>query len=128
MAICAIHRRNTYQLRHSQRLIRESHAWLDLLDPHILPYLGYCTDLGLSVALISPFRSRGTVKQYLRSHSSANRQNFVSREADQIGSPGLTPLDQIIQVAKGLLYLHANNIIHGDLCAVSFEKYSNVTS
>jgi len=81
----------------NRRVIRESNVWLGLNHPHILSYLGYCTDLGLSVALISPFCSRGTIKQYLRQHVTANRQSFVN------------------QVVNGLWYLHANNIIHGDL-------------
>jgi len=81
----------------NRRLIRESHVWLGLSDPNIQPYLGYCTDLGLSVALISPFCGRGTMRQYLRLHPNADRQKFVR------------------QVGNGLLYLHTNNVIHGDL-------------
>jgi len=72
-------------------------VWLSLSHPHILSYLGYCTDFGLSVALISPFCGYGTIKQYLRQHVTANRQRFVN------------------QVINGLWYLHTNNIIHGDL-------------
>ena len=66
-------------LSYLQRLVRESHVWLGLSDPHILPYLGYCTNLGFSIALISPFCGRGTVKQYLRQHVFADRQGFVSQ-------------------------------------------------
>jgi len=49
------------------------------------------------VALISPFCGHGTIKNYLRLNVFADRERFVK------------------QVAKGLLYLHQNSIIHGDL-------------
>jgi len=81
----------------NRRLIRESNVWLGLCHTNIHPYLGYCEDLGLSVALISPLCMGGTIIKYLCDNPSANRLKFVK------------------DVAMGLEYLHSNGIIHADL-------------
>jgi len=85
----------------SRRLIRESNTWLRLSHPNIQPYLGHCANLAPSVALISPFCGHGTVMRYIKEHPSDEhlRPKFV------------------IDVIKGLEYLHSRNIVHGDLQA-----------
>jgi len=81
----------------SRRLIRESKVWLRLNHPNIQPYLGHCSDLGLSVALISPLCGNGTILKYIAIKPSANKLRLVQ------------------EVATGLKYLHSQNIIHRDL-------------
>jgi len=81
----------------SRRLIRESKVWLRLKHPNIQPYLGHCSDLGLSVALISPLCGSGTILKYIAVKPSANKLRLVQ------------------EVATGLEYLHSLDVIHGDL-------------
>jgi serine/threonine protein kinase len=81
----------------SRRLIRESRVWLGLDHPNILPYLGHCCDLGLSVALISPLCDHGSIMKYIAKFPSTNRLQLVK------------------DIAKGLQYLHSHNVIHADL-------------
>jgi len=81
----------------NKRLIRESNVWLRLDHPNILPYLGHCSDLGLSVALISPLCGNNTVLKYITTNPSANKIQLVK------------------DVVKGLDYLHSKEVIHSDL-------------
>jgi len=85
----------------SRRLIRESNTWLRLSHTNIQPYFGHCANLAPSVALISPFCGHGTVMHYIKSHP-----------FDEYLRPKL-----IIDVIKGLEYLHSHNVVHGDLQA-----------
>jgi serine/threonine protein kinase len=61
-----------------QRLIRESNVWLRLKHPNIQPYIGHCSDLGLTVALISPLCPSGNIKRYITINPSANKLQLVS--------------------------------------------------
>ncbi|KIM73795.1 hypothetical protein PILCRDRAFT_80709, partial [Piloderma croceum F 1598] len=79
------------------RLIRESSVWLRLDHPNIQPYLGHCSDLGLSVALILPLCGNSTVMKYIAINPSSNKRQLVK------------------DVIKGLDYLHSKDVIHGDL-------------
>jgi len=62
-----------------------------------MPFLGLCHDVGPSPAMISPLYKNGDVNQYLVQNPQADRQAIV------------------LGVARGLEYLHAQNVIHGDI-------------
>ncbi|KAJ6588967.1 kinase-like domain-containing protein, partial [Mycena capillaripes] len=79
------------------RLRREVDVWARLKHRNVLPFIGVCDDLAPWPVLISPFYKFGHVQTYLRKHPSTNRQNLVRG------------------VASGLQYLHAHDIVHGDL-------------
>jgi len=81
----------------SRRLIGESSVWHRLIHPNIQPYLGYCLDLGVSVALISPFCGNGSILKYTAINPSADKLQLVK------------------DAANGLSYLHSQNIIHCNL-------------
>jgi len=65
----------------SRRLVRESNVWLRLNHPNIHPYLGHCSDLGLSVALVSPLCGNGTIMMYLANNFSANKLQLIKEVA-----------------------------------------------
>jgi serine/threonine protein kinase len=86
--------------RAAQRLNREAWAWHDLAHPNVLPFYGISNDAGgknTSPALISPLCTKGHVLDYLKKNPDVDRLKLV------------------VGVAKGLRYLHASNIVHGDL-------------
>ncbi|KAJ7850119.1 kinase-like domain-containing protein, partial [Mycena leptocephala] len=80
-----------------QRLRREVDVWSRLKHKNILPFIGVCDDLAPSPVLISPFYKFGHVGTYLKKNPFGNREELVRG------------------IAAGLEFLHANNIIHGDL-------------
>ncbi|TDL17293.1 kinase-like protein, partial [Rickenella mellea] len=75
---------------------------------NVLPLLGYCTDLSPALCMISPWMSNGTVDEYVKTHGDADTVKLIEG------------------MARGLDYLHGQNIVHGDLrCSnilVSDEK------
>ncbi|KAJ7666113.1 kinase-like domain-containing protein [Mycena polygramma] len=80
-----------------RRLRREVDVWTRLKHQNVLPFIGVCDDLAPWPVLISPFYKLGHVQTYLKKHPSTSRQNLVQG------------------VASGLQYLHAHDIVHGDL-------------
>ncbi|KAJ7304677.1 TKL/TKL-ccin protein kinase, partial [Mycena albidolilacea] len=83
--------------RTSRRLKREVDVWARLTHKNVLPFIGVCDDIAPWPVLISPFYKFGHIATYLKKHPSTNRQELVHG------------------VASGLQYLHAHDIIHGDL-------------
>jgi len=84
----------------NRRLIRESHVWLKLKHPNIQPYLGHCSNLGplgQSIGLVSPLCGNGTILDYVGKNPLANRLQLVK------------------DVIRGLQYLDAQDVVHGDL-------------
>ncbi|KAJ6514763.1 kinase-like domain-containing protein [Mycena vulgaris] len=80
-----------------RRLRREVDVWGRLKHRNVLPFIGVCDDIAPWPVLVSPFYKFGHVGRYLKKHPSTNRQDLVC------------------EVASGLQYLHAHDIIHGDL-------------
>jgi len=80
-----------------RRLNRETRVWHSLSHTNVMPFLGLCSGIGPSPAMISPLFENGDVHRYLVSNPQANR------------------LEIIIGVAHGLRYLHSRNVVHGDL-------------
>ncbi|KAF8216901.1 kinase-like domain-containing protein [Mycena galopus ATCC 62051] len=74
--------------------------WKPLDHPNVLPFLGISQDLGLSPALITPLCSSGPVMKYLK----VNAKDPIQR------------LQIVTGITEGLVYLHSQEIIHGNLC------------
>ncbi|KAJ6580532.1 kinase-like domain-containing protein [Mycena vulgaris] len=81
----------------TRRLRREVEVWSRLKHKNILPFIGACDDLAPTPVLISPFYKFGHVATYLRKHPEINRRDLV------------------LGIASGFEFLHASDIIHGDL-------------
>ncbi|KAF7337063.1 TKL/TKL-ccin protein kinase [Mycena venus] len=80
-------------------LYEEARIWKGLDHPNILPFLGIALDLGLSPALISPLCASGPIMKYLQGNAKDPKER----------------LQMTIGVAAGLVYLHSQDIIHGNL-------------
>ncbi|KAJ6532126.1 kinase-like domain-containing protein [Mycena vulgaris] len=84
---------------------REALVWLTLRHENILPLIGIDREtFPLYFCMVSPWMSNGTVLEYLRdrySHTDVDRHADVNR--------------LLLQVARGLGYLHSLNVVHGDL-------------
>ncbi|RDB21802.1 Serine/threonine-protein kinase STY17 [Hypsizygus marmoreus] len=93
----------------TRRIYRESRVWHDLKHDNILPFLGISTsgDLGPSPALISPLCEEGHVIQYLQRHPETDRSKLL------------------LQIARGLDYLHSKDIVHGDLKCNNILMHKN---
>ncbi|KAF8163093.1 TKL/TKL-ccin protein kinase [Crassisporium funariophilum] len=86
--------------RAKKRFENEIKLWADLKNDQILPFYGIVTDLGQHIHMVSPWQNNGNVLDYVKAHPSADR------------------LRLILGAAKGLEYLHARKIIHGNMkCA-----------
>ncbi|KAI0070587.1 kinase-like protein [Panus rudis PR-1116 ss-1] len=76
---------------------REMASWASCHHPNVLPFLGYCRDIGYGMSFISPWIHEGSIMSYLSQHVDADRLLLVGGVAD------------------GLFYLHNKSIIHGDI-------------
>ncbi|KAF9464909.1 kinase-like domain-containing protein [Collybia nuda] len=86
-----------FQVRYFlQRLYSEVILWKQLKHENLLPFYGVYK-LGNQLCLVSHWADNGDIKSFLEINPYVNR---VSLSLD---------------VAKGIAYLHENNIIHGDL-------------
>ncbi|KAJ7831481.1 kinase-like domain-containing protein [Mycena leptocephala] len=86
-----------------QNLAQEALVWQYLRHPNIVPFLGVDGTIfpGLTMAMVSPWMQQGNVLNYMTEHSPSSEY-------------AITLLNDVIQ---GLMYLHSENIVHGDLCA-----------
>ncbi|KAF9646807.1 kinase-like protein, partial [Thelephora ganbajun] len=63
--------------------------------PNVASFLGFCS--GSPFSLVYPWMSNGNLSDYLREHL------------------GVDKLGLLIDVAKGLAYMHGLHLVHGDL-------------
>ncbi|KAG8898857.1 hypothetical protein FRB99_007097 [Tulasnella sp. 403] len=78
--------------------VLEARTWQALSHPNILKFLGTYT-LDAVEYMVSPFQENGSLLQYIRHHSDADRQKFL------------------YEAAIALEYLHRISVIHGDIKA-----------
>ncbi|KAJ7477474.1 kinase-like domain-containing protein, partial [Mycena latifolia] len=85
-----------------RKFAKEALVWHYLRHPNIVPFIGVdaTTFPTPMMAMVSSWMSQGGVLQYMRKNSPMSRY-------------AITLLNDIIQ---GLMYLHSENILHGDLC------------
>lgn len=82
-----------------ERVRRETAAWRYLKHPNVTKFLG--------IAYLQPGRPPGLVSPFML------RNDFLG----YIGRNPNSKREKAIEVARGLQYLHANNIVHGDVKA-----------
>ncbi|KAJ7191696.1 kinase-like domain-containing protein [Mycena pura] len=85
-----------------RRLQREAYIWERFKHENLVPFFGISYDVAPWPVLVSPLYDFGHVGTFLEKHPTANR------------------LEMVLGVASGVEYLHANDVVHGDL------KVSNV--
>ncbi|CAE6411010.1 unnamed protein product [Rhizoctonia solani] len=95
-----------------KRLMRELYNWSKAKHINIHQLLGVIMFQG-RVGMVSKWMPNGNLQEYLSEHPSVDRYQLC------------------VQVSKGMHYLHANNMIHGDLKAtnvlVSSEGVAKLT-
>ncbi|KAJ7191690.1 kinase-like domain-containing protein [Mycena pura] len=85
-----------------RQLQREAYIWERFKHENLVPFFGISYDVASWPVLVSPLYDFGHVGTFLKEHPTANRPELV------------------LGVASGVEYLHANDVVHGDL------KVSNV--
>lgn len=80
------------------RFCREVVTWKALRHPNVLPLLGVTMDNSLSLfAMASEWMENGNINEFIKEHPEVNR------------------FDLLQDVARGLIYMHSQSMIHGDL-------------
>ncbi|KAJ7226920.1 kinase-like domain-containing protein [Mycena pura] len=80
-----------------RRLQREAYIWDRFKHQNLVPFFGIPYDVAPWPVLVSPLYDFGHVGTFLKEQPSANRPEIV------------------LGVASGVEYLHANDVVHGDL-------------
>lgn len=101
-------------------LLEEAGVWLHLHHPNIIPFYGFYINRG-DTFLISPLLEQGSLPKYLVKNPTADRIKFVSRYDSCFNTNigWLTNNFQILEVAAGLVHLHKEGVIHGDMKAAN---------
>ncbi|QRV74277.1 Tyrosine kinase catalytic domain protein [Ceratobasidium sp. AG-Ba] len=79
-----------------KRVDREIHAWSCLNHPNILELLGLAQFRG-QIAMVSPWMNNGSLLEYINRNPSVDRYTLL------------------LGVSDGVVYLHQNGIVHGDI-------------
>ena len=87
--------------------------WKRLTHPNVLPLLGITIT---PLQLISNWMPGGDLQQYMKANLDVDRLGLVRSSRFYI--PHAHSRCQLSDVAKGLCYLQACNMIHGDLKGV----------
>ncbi|KAJ7107565.1 kinase-like domain-containing protein [Mycena epipterygia] len=105
---------DTASYRTRMAFCREAIVWRGLRHRFILPLVGIDRQMfPSSFCMVSPWMKNGTVLKYLRDRGHGDVDRLVGP------SPSLGDTCsyscQLLETAQGLEYLHAQNIVHGDL-------------
>jgi len=81
--------------------------WLSLSHEHFSPFIAVQTNDGSPPTLEVPYYGHGNVVDHNKRYSDANK------------------LDQIVQIAAGISYLHGQGVYHGNLCPTNILTKDN---
>ncbi|KAG8869250.1 hypothetical protein FRB97_001398, partial [Tulasnella sp. 331] len=103
-----------------RRFAREGRNWSRLHHENILPFLGSVI-ISNDTYFLSPWAERGDLAKFLRMrswfHELSERERLCHIDRDVFER---FDEHQIVSgISSGLMYMHANNVIHGDLKAAN---------
>ena len=96
-------------------------VWKRLAHENVLPFHGVDTSI-FQLALVYDWSHNGNIIQYLESNPDTSRPELVSIYLHSVRSAFPDICLKLLQVAKGLQYLHSLDIVHGDLKGVSDHR------
>ena len=92
--------------------------WSFLRHPNILPLIGVSMSEN-RFAMVSKWMTNGNINQFVRVHPETNRFKLVRLPSVKLPCLFIQlEFPQLEDVAKGLIYLHSNGMVHGDLKGV----------
>lgn len=101
-------------------MAKEAVLWAHLTHENILPFYGvYIQQPSGRICLISPWMDKGDLSKYLSNFPSAPRLPLVRIQVSSIITHFIIIGRQVLDIIAGLRYLHASDIVHGDLKLVS---------
>lgn len=106
-------------LREAKRILwKLVPIWKRLVHENVLSFHG--VDMSIfQLALVYDWGYNGNIIQYLESHPGGSRSSLVSIHPNLVYSVSSDQFLKLLQVTKGLQYLHSLDIIHGNLKGVS---------
>ena len=97
-------------------------TWKSLCHPNVLPLLGVIMS-ETQFGMVSEWLPNGNINQFVKTHWDANRFDLVCSPfrflASYLVVDGYT-IPQLGDVAVGLIYMHEQGMVHGDLKGVRF--------
>ena len=94
---------------------------------NILPFYGVVTTVS-DFSLVFPWYKNGNIDQYLRNNPGVDRCGLASTSKPTAYSRHLHERhEQLLGAANGLLFLHSNGLVHGDLKLVCGSFLSPIT-
>ena len=68
--------------------------------------------------MVSEWMENGNINEYIRSHADADLFKLVSPHSRHRPGPSLTISQQLKDITRGLVYMHDQGMVHGDLKGV----------
>jgi len=80
------------------------------------------------LAMVSAWMTNGNINEFVKAHPHENRFELVSSPLKLL-TPFITNtrLWQLGDVARGLVYMHSQGMIHGDLKGVCLQEFRSLT-
>ena len=93
--------------------------WKYLRHPNVLSLAG-ATMSETRFEMVSDWMANGNISDFVKTHRDVDRHGIVGFHSESCRSPFVDDrtILQLVGVAEGLIYIHSEGMIHGDLKGV----------
>ena len=98
-------------------------TWNALRHPNVLPLLGVTMTEDRFV-MTSEWMAKGNINKFVKAHPTADRLTLVRFLCTVLMFTLLLTITRLLQlgdVTRGLIYMHGEGVVHGDLKGVRFR-------